>query len=334
MEPISTSYYPSTLRGPDGLYRPRESREGTGRTTDERFARETGTRQEGFRPAEQGEAEFRPYGPDGRQERRDQSEATSPGEGDRRDTANQTDVGTTVSAGQGTGQLSLQDQQVVARLKATEDKVKAHEAAHKAAGGAATGPVSYTYTRGPDGKNYVTGGEVPITISTGRTPQETITRMQQVIDAALAPSDPSPQDRAVAAQAAAMQQAARQEQASAGTDATEGDQSVQEGGTAGNPRNSTNGLSGDEANPIQAEQAGVPASKGQPLAPSADIRRSQQAYSDPVVSGAGAHQRKPADSAAAGRQSAESASAHMPGRFVPPDKNSSTGASPLLSLMA
>lgn len=106
-----------------------------------------------------------------------------------------------------------QVQQTIARLKATEEKVKAHEAAHKSAGGAATGPISYTYTRGPDGRNYITGGEVPITISSGSTPQETISRMQQVIQAALAPADPSPQDRAVAAQAANIKQQAQQEKA-------------------------------------------------------------------------------------------------------------------------
>ena len=105
-------------------------------------------------------------------------------------------------------------QEEIARLKSAEEKVKAHEAAHKNTGGAITGPVSYTYTLGPDGRNYVTGGEVPITISTGSTPQETIIRMQQVIQAALAPADPSPQDRAVAAQAANIQLQAREETAS------------------------------------------------------------------------------------------------------------------------
>lgn len=108
-----------------------------------------------------------------------------------------------------------QIQAEIARLKSIELKVKAHEAAHKAAGGALAGPVSYTYQRGPDGRNYVVGGEVPIEISTGSTPQETISRMQQVISAALAPADPSPQDRAVAAQASNIQQQARQQAASA-----------------------------------------------------------------------------------------------------------------------
>lgn len=135
--------------------------------------------QKGFQPSDSGAAEFVPYSPFSK---------------------------------------NTQDPQVqaeVARLKSTEEKVKAHEAAHKSAGGTMTGPVSYTYTRGPDGRNYVSGGEVPISISSGKTPQETISRMQQVIQAALAPADPSPQDRAVAAQAAALQQQARQEAAGA-----------------------------------------------------------------------------------------------------------------------
>lgn len=103
-----------------------------------------------------------------------------------------------------------QVQQEIAQLRSTESKVKAHESAHKAVGGALTGAVSYTYTRGPDGKSYITGGEVDINMSSGNTPQETINRMQQVVRAALAPADPSPQDRAVAARANTIEQQARQ----------------------------------------------------------------------------------------------------------------------------
>ncbi|MCX8027921.1 MAG: hypothetical protein N3A62_08740 [Thermodesulfovibrionales bacterium] len=111
---------------------------------------------------------------------------------------------------------SLQEQkiqQIVQRLKAIEEKVKAHERAHKSAGGQFTGPVSYTYTTGPDGKRYITGGEVPIQIVEGKTPEETIRNMEIVRRAALAPADPSPQDRAVAAQATQIEQRARVEQA-------------------------------------------------------------------------------------------------------------------------
>lgn len=109
---------------------------------------------------------------------------------------------------------SLEDpqvKQVVAKLKQTEEKVKAHEAAHKAAGGNLASSASYSYTQGPDGRSYITGGEVQIDMSPGRTPQETISRMQQVIRAALAPADPSGQDRAVAAQAASQMAQAQQQ---------------------------------------------------------------------------------------------------------------------------
>lgn len=109
---------------------------------------------------------------------------------------------------------SLEDPQIkaqVERLKQIEEKVKAHEAAHKAVGGNLASSASYSYTQGPDGRSYITGGEVQIDISDGKTPQETISRMQQVIRAALAPADPSGQDRAVAAQAASRMAEAQQE---------------------------------------------------------------------------------------------------------------------------
>jgi len=104
-----------------------------------------------------------------------------------------------------------QVQQEILRLKQVEVKVKAHEAAHKSVGGNLASSATYSYTQGPDGKNYITGGEVQIDISEGQTPEETISRMQQVIRAALAPADPSGQDRAVAAEAANRMAQAQQE---------------------------------------------------------------------------------------------------------------------------
>ena len=50
-------------------------------------------------------------------------------------------------------------------------------------------------------------------VITGRTPDETIQRARQIRAAALAPADPSGQDRAVAAQATQMEQNARMEKA-------------------------------------------------------------------------------------------------------------------------
>lgn len=116
------------------------------------------------------------------------------------------------TSGSGNDAEEQKNQQEVQRLKAREAKVIAHESAHKSAGGAVTGAVTYQYTTGPDGKRYITGGEVSISIQGGSTPEQTISNMEQVIRAALAPADPSPQDRAVASQAAAVEQQAKQEQ--------------------------------------------------------------------------------------------------------------------------
>jgi hypothetical protein len=168
------------------------------------------------------------------------------------------------------GKQDPQLQAAVAQLKSTEEKVKAHEAAHKAAGGAITGPVSFTYTRGPDGRNYITGGEVPITISAGRTPQETISRMQQVIQAALAPADPSPQDRAVAGQAAAQQQAARQK---ATEIAASGGSSDSAPATVGSK--SVPSVDGGETN----------GGNRRTLPDKSTVERAQRAYRDQQVSG-------------------------------------------------
>lgn len=149
-------------------------------------------------------------------------------------------------------------QQQIAQLKATEEKVKAHEAAHKAAGGNLAGSVSYSYTRGPDGRSYITGGEVQIDLSDGQTPRETASRMQQVIRAALAPADPSSQDRAVAAQAAGRLAEAQQEAAAEST--------------------ATSGPAADETARVAAVSGGDNETAG----------RARQAYGDPAVQGSAA----------------------------------------------
>ena len=102
----------------------------------------------------------------------------------------------------------------IRELKKTEREVIAHEAAHQAAAGEFGGAVSYTYTEGPDGKRYITGGEVPIKMKQGATPEETLRNMQKVQAAANAPADPSGQDRQVAAKAAAIAAKARAQEAS------------------------------------------------------------------------------------------------------------------------
>ena len=107
------------------------------------------------------------------------------------------------------GELSLEEQRIVSELQAADTNVRAHEAAHMAAGGGLTSPASYTYERGPDNKMYAVAGEVGISTGEGNTPQESLNKAQTIRRAALAPADPSPQDLKVAAQAASMEMSAR-----------------------------------------------------------------------------------------------------------------------------
>jgi len=89
-----------------------------------------------------------------------------------------------------TSQRSIQTQQEINPLKAIDRDVKAHEMAHKIAGGDLTGPINYKYVIGPNGKKYAVGGDVSIDVSPGPTPQATIKKMERVIKAALSPSRP------------------------------------------------------------------------------------------------------------------------------------------------
>ncbi len=109
-------------------------------------------------------------------------------------------------------ELSEEENGTVQKLRKRDRDVKAHERAHMAAGaGVVQGGASYEYERGPDGKMYAVGGEVKIDTSSENDPQATIRKMQQVKMAALAPAQPSGQDRAVAAQAAQAEAQARLE---------------------------------------------------------------------------------------------------------------------------
>ena len=100
------------------------------------------------------------------------------------------------------GELSEQEQEQVAELKRADAEVRRHEQAHAAAGGQYAGSPSYEYTTGPDGKRYATAGQVPIDVTPiANDPGATVDKMEQVRRAALAPAEPSPEDRAIAAKA-------------------------------------------------------------------------------------------------------------------------------------
>ncbi len=109
-------------------------------------------------------------------------------------------------------ELSKEDLDTVAELKARDTEVRAHEQAHiAAAGDLATGGAKYSYQTGPDGRRYAIGGEVNIDVSPDRDPKKTIAKAARIQRAAMAPAEPSGQDRRVAARAARMAQSARTE---------------------------------------------------------------------------------------------------------------------------
>lgn len=101
---------------------------------------------------------------------------------------------------------------MLTELKARDREVRAHENAHRAAGGDLVRGGSYDYQQGPDGKRYAVGGDVQIdTTPVPDDPRATAEKMARVIRAALAPAEPSPTDLAVAAQATAERNRAQAE---------------------------------------------------------------------------------------------------------------------------
>jgi hypothetical protein len=141
------------------------------------------------------------------------------------------------------GGLSEAELKMVAELKARDAEVKRHEQAHANAGGQYSGQPSYSYQRGPDGRNYAVDGSTPIDVSpVAGNPEATVRKMEVVKRAAMAPAEPSGQDRAVASRAQAEQSKARaeaaaqrrEETAAAAAEATAEATSPSEPGDAGN----------------------------------------------------------------------------------------------------
>lgn len=108
----------------------------------------------------------------------------------------------TVEDEEGADGLTSEEEAVVRELQARDIEVRRHEQAHAAAGGPYAGSPTYEYERGPDGRQYAVGGEVSIdTSKIAGNPEANLRKFQQIRRAALAPLEPSPQDRRVAAEA-------------------------------------------------------------------------------------------------------------------------------------
>lgn len=141
-----------------------------------------------------------PAGPGGESAFRAQSLV----QGADRDAAPDDSAGKDDGADKAFDRLSEEEKREVRDLQARDREVRAHEAAHKAAGGRFAGAARFTYEQGPDGRRYASGGEVSIDAgAVPNDPEATIEKLRTVKRAALAPAEPSAQDQRVARRAEA-----------------------------------------------------------------------------------------------------------------------------------
>lgn len=118
----------------------------------------------------------------------------------------------------GDSEPTAEEQKKVVELKKRDREVRRHEQAHKSiAGSFALGGPTFKFVTGPDGRQYAVGGEVKIdTSEVAGNPEATLRKAQTIRRAALAPQEPSSQDRKVAAEARKMETKARREIAKRG----------------------------------------------------------------------------------------------------------------------
>lgn len=174
---------------------------------------------------------------------------------------------------QGPRNLSPEERRKLRKLQRIDRKVRAHEQAHVAAGGAyVKGGPNYNYTYGPNGKRYAVGGEVSLDTGKARTPEKTLQKMQQVRRAALAPAEPSSQDYSVARKAAQKATKARMKLAKKSRKDNQGETGDQQqnspAGQNKSPRRSTRpeqNTIGQKKQPQFQEQAGERSRESEPV---------------------------------------------------------------------
>lgn len=147
-------------------------------------------------------------------------------------------------------ELTDEEQKKVDEMQDRHEEVQTHENLHKSVGGSYAQAPSYTYETGPDGKRYITDGEVSIDVSKEDDPQKTIEKMQVVRRAALAPAEPSSADRQVAAEASQLEAEARAELAEENQDKLNSTSSTKESNHTSYSAQDQS-LEPDEVNPKQ-----------------------------------------------------------------------------------
>ncbi len=143
--------------------------------------------------------------------------------------------------------LTPEQQKQVLELKQRDQEVRTHEQAHVgASGGVSVSGPTYSYQQGPDGKQYAIGGEVQIDTSEESDPHASLIKARQIQAAANAPANPSAQDKAVAAEGAAMAAKAQRE-------ITEKSRAERAGGSGATPAG-VDGRGGADGSSLRAAQ--------------------------------------------------------------------------------
>ncbi len=108
--------------------------------------------------------------------------------------------------------LAAHGDEEVHKLRHRDAEVRRHEESHRAVlGRYSRGGIQYEYEQGPDNRRYAVGGHVGVDTGRESRPEATIRKAQIIRRSALAPAQPSGQDKAVAAQASQMETEARAE---------------------------------------------------------------------------------------------------------------------------
>lgn len=129
---------------------------------------------------------------------------SSPAAGDSGRGAGASGSGDRISADNSATRLSGEERDLLQQLRQRERQVRHHEQAHMAASGKYTRGAQFQYRQGPRGQLWAVGGEVGFDSSRPEDPKEAKEKGKTLVDAALAPAQPSNQDLRVASQARQM----------------------------------------------------------------------------------------------------------------------------------
>lgn len=105
--------------------------------------------------------------------------------------------------------MSVAERAQLAQIQVRDAAVRQEEEAHAAAAGPLAGSIQYEYQRGPDGRNYVVNGSVPISFGGAATDEQQAANLRRIQRAAVGVQLPSAADLQVFQQATGLQAANR-----------------------------------------------------------------------------------------------------------------------------